>query len=119
MPRLLWKDGITSLTELTAKYKVGIMFSIVTMAFQNEGKRLFEDVLGGNARLNDMRQVFQMMLAYLGTYNNFGLVNLGKGGIRLKLTSNCMFLMTLKEMVPSRITSQVQQSTITFFVSNA
>jgi hypothetical protein len=37
MPRLLWKDDIAS---------------------------LFEDVLGSNERLNDMRQLFQMMLAY-------------------------------------------------------
>jgi hypothetical protein len=58
MPRLLWKDGITSLSELTAKYKVGIMFTIVTVSLQDEGKSLFEDVLGSNARLNDMRQVF-------------------------------------------------------------
>jgi hypothetical protein len=58
MPRLLWKDGITSLSELTAKYKVGIMLTIVTVSLQDEGKSLFEDVLGSNARLNDMRQVF-------------------------------------------------------------
>jgi hypothetical protein len=65
MPRLLWKDGITSLSELTAKYKIGIMFTIVTVSLQDKGKSLFEDVvLGSNARLNDMRQVFQMMLAY-------------------------------------------------------
>jgi hypothetical protein len=64
MPRLLWKDGITSLSEITAKYKVGIMFTIVTVSLQDKGKSLFEDVLGSNECLNDMRQVFQMMLAY-------------------------------------------------------
>jgi hypothetical protein len=58
MPRLLWKDGITSLSELTPKYKVSIMFTIVTVSLQDKGKSLFEDVLGSNARLNDMRQVF-------------------------------------------------------------
>ncbi len=63
MPRLLWKDGITSLSELTAKYKVGIMFTIVTVSLQDEGKVLLEEVLGSNQGLNDMRQVFQMMLA--------------------------------------------------------
>jgi hypothetical protein len=61
---LLWKDGITSLSELTAKYKVGVMFTIVILSLQDKGKSLFEEVLGSNARLNDMRQVFQMMLAY-------------------------------------------------------
>jgi hypothetical protein len=64
MPRLLWKDGITSLSEITAKYKVGIMFTIVTVSLQDEGMGLFEDVSGSNERPNDMRQVFQMMLAY-------------------------------------------------------
>ena len=29
MPRLLWKCGITNLTDLTASHKVGIMFTIV------------------------------------------------------------------------------------------
>jgi hypothetical protein len=38
MPRLLWKDGITSLSELTAKYKVGIMFTTVT--FRRQRKEL-------------------------------------------------------------------------------
>jgi hypothetical protein len=64
MPHLLWKDGITSLSELTANYKVSIMFIIVTVSLQDEGKNLFEDVLGSNVHLNDMRQVLQMMLAY-------------------------------------------------------
>jgi hypothetical protein len=63
MPHFLWKDGITSLSELTANYKVGIMFTIVTVSLQDKGISLFEDVLGSNERLNDMRQVFQMMLA--------------------------------------------------------
>jgi hypothetical protein len=64
IPPLLWKDGSTSLSELTAKYKVSIMFTILTVSLHDKGKSLFEDVLGSNARLNDMRQVFQMMLAY-------------------------------------------------------
>jgi hypothetical protein len=64
MPRLLWKDGTTSLSEITSKYKVSIMFTIVTVSLQDEGKSLFEDVLGSKERLNDIGQVFQMMLAY-------------------------------------------------------
>jgi hypothetical protein len=64
MPHLLWKDGITSLSGITAKYKVGIMFTIVMLSLQDEEKSLFEDVLGSGERLHDMRQVFQRMLAY-------------------------------------------------------
>ena len=29
MPRLLWNEGITNLTDLTAFHKVGIMFTIL------------------------------------------------------------------------------------------
>ena len=37
MPRLLWNEGITNLTDLTAFYKVGIMFTIVIISLQEEG----------------------------------------------------------------------------------
>jgi hypothetical protein len=64
MPRLLWKDGITTLANLPAKYKVGILFTIMVVSLQEEGKKLFVEVLGSRQRLNDMRQVFQMLLSY-------------------------------------------------------
>jgi hypothetical protein len=44
--------------------KVGIMFTIVTVSLQDKGKMLLEEVLGSNKHLNNIRQVFQMMLAY-------------------------------------------------------
>jgi hypothetical protein len=118
MPRLLWKDGITSLSKITAKYKVGIMFTIVTVSLHDEGKSLFEDVLRNKERLNDMRQVFQMMLGYwvwlkketywvrgdvlsregarkaiqtmLRDLNQLWPRSSGQGWEGLKLTSNCM-----------------------------
>ena len=37
MPRLLWSDGVTGLTNITANYKVGIMFTIVVISLQFEG----------------------------------------------------------------------------------
>ena len=37
MPRLLWNEGITNLTDLTAFQKVGIMFTIVLISLQEEG----------------------------------------------------------------------------------
>ncbi len=64
MPRLLWKDGVTSLTDLSAKLKVGIMFTIVVVSLREEGVRFFTLVLGSPQRLNEMRQVFQMLLSY-------------------------------------------------------
>ena len=64
MPRLLWKDGVTSLTDLSAKLKVGIMFTIVVVSLQDAGAQFFASVLGSHQRLNEMRQVFQMLLSY-------------------------------------------------------
>jgi hypothetical protein len=47
--------------ELTAKYKVAIMFTIITVSLQDKGKHLFEELFGSNERLNNMRQAFQIM----------------------------------------------------------
>jgi hypothetical protein len=64
MPRLLWRDGVTSLTDLSAKLKVGIMFTLVVVSLQEEGSKFFSLVLGSSQRVNEMRQVFQMLLSY-------------------------------------------------------
>jgi hypothetical protein len=64
MPRLLWKDGVTSLTDLSAKPKVGIMFTLAVVSLQEEGFKFFTLVLGSSQRVNEMRQVFQMLLSY-------------------------------------------------------
>ena len=55
MPRLLWKDGVTSLTDLAARLKVGIMFTIIVVSLREEGIKLFTLVLGSSQRLNEMR----------------------------------------------------------------
>ena len=66
MPRLLWKDGITSLTDLTTSQKVGVVFTIVVMSLQDEGNIFliiclktkacswYETVLSNNAMLLDV-----------------------------------------------------------------
>jgi hypothetical protein len=64
MPRLLWKDGVTSLTDIPATLKVGIMFTIVVVSLQEDGTQFFTSVLGSPQKLNEMRQVFQMLLSY-------------------------------------------------------
>ena len=64
MPRLLWKDGITTLTDLPASSKVGIMFTIVVISLTSEGKEYFTRVLGQVRVMNDMRECFQMLLCY-------------------------------------------------------
>ena len=46
MRHLLWKDGITMLTDLKAGCKVGIMFTIVVILLLEMGKQFFTDVFG-------------------------------------------------------------------------
>jgi hypothetical protein len=64
IPRLLWKDGVTSLTDMSAKLKVGILFKIIVVSLREEGVSFFTLVLGSPQRVKEMRQVFQMLLSY-------------------------------------------------------
>ena len=64
MPRLLWKDGITCLSELEAKNKLAIMFTVVVFSLTDLGQDFFYTVFKSHEKLDDMRQVFQMMLCY-------------------------------------------------------
>jgi hypothetical protein len=52
--------------RLTAKFKVGIMFTIVVASLQDEGKIKLEEVIGSKAHLNDVSQVFEMIFASIG-----------------------------------------------------
>jgi hypothetical protein len=64
-PRLLWKNGITNLKDLEAKYKVGIMFTMVVISFTDEGKALFSKVFKNNLdKTSDVIQCFEMVLCY-------------------------------------------------------
>ena len=64
MPRLLWKDGITKLTKISASDKVGMMFTIVVISLQKEGSEYFEHMLGSEEIVTNMRECFQMILCY-------------------------------------------------------
>jgi hypothetical protein len=55
MLRLLWKDGITSMTDISAKVKVGIMFTIVFLSLREAGIKYFTQVLGSPQGANEMR----------------------------------------------------------------
>jgi hypothetical protein len=46
------------------KTEGGIMFTIVVVSLCEEGIKVFTKVLGSPHRLNEMRQVFQMLLSY-------------------------------------------------------
>ena len=64
MPRLLWKDGISTITELTANAKVGIMFTIVVIGLTEDGKHLFENMFDNKTVFRNMMECFQMLLSY-------------------------------------------------------
>ena len=48
MPRLRWSDGISSLSDLEAKYRDGIMLTIVVLTLQDDGLALFTAVFKGS-----------------------------------------------------------------------
>jgi hypothetical protein len=52
------------MTNISAKLKVGIMFTIVVLSLREEGIKYFTQVLGSPQQANEMRQVFQMLLLY-------------------------------------------------------
>jgi hypothetical protein len=71
MPRLLFKDGVTSLTKLPSAHVIGILSAVVVVNLPDDGKALLQkafthgdDGRAGTKYLNDMRYVFLMLLAY-------------------------------------------------------
>ena len=72
MPRLIWKDGVTSITQMPARQKVGLMLTIVIIAQTEAGRELLVPALSdprdnqsaATKRYYKMVYVFQMMLAY-------------------------------------------------------
>jgi hypothetical protein len=63
MPRLLFKDGITKLTDITASTNVGIMFTVVLLSLTTKGSNFFNIALGP-LKAQKMRYVFQQLLSY-------------------------------------------------------
>ena len=64
-PRLLFKDGVSSITNISAGTKVGILFAIVVAALTSEG----QDVLLNDAKLTtsqyfNMIEAFELLLSY-------------------------------------------------------
>jgi hypothetical protein len=74
MPRILFKDGVTSLAKLPSAHVIGILLTIVIITLTDEGKALLHRAFGlgkapadkarGIKRLNNMQYVFSMLLAY-------------------------------------------------------
>ena len=65
MPRLIFKDGITSMTDITAATKVGIMLTVVVISLTNDGTELFLKIMNNDRRkYNNMQYIFEMLLCY-------------------------------------------------------
>ena len=64
MLRLLWNDGITNLSDLTAFHKVVIMFTIVIISLQEERNIFLNNVFGDPQETKNMRECFQILLCY-------------------------------------------------------
>ena len=63
-PRLLFKDGVTTITDISAGTKMGILFSFVLAAQTNDGQKLLLKHDKTATIYGDMIQVFEMLLCY-------------------------------------------------------
>ena len=63
-PRFWFKDGVTSLSNVTANTKVGMMFAIVLAALTEEGRDFLVTKLGSSKRYLDLVEAFQLLLSF-------------------------------------------------------
>ena len=63
-PRLLYKDGMTTISDISAGTKVGILFTFVVAAQTNEGWILLHSHSATAQICADMINVFEMLLCY-------------------------------------------------------
>src|SRR5687768_3613859 len=63
-PRLLFKDGVTTITDISAGTKIGILFTFVVAAQTNDGRSLLKKHDKTASIYGDMIQVFEMLLCY-------------------------------------------------------
>lgn len=67
MPALLWKNGITSITNTKAHEKIGIMLVVVVLSLTEEGKELFNEAPQFKRhpdKLKKLQYTFQQLLCY-------------------------------------------------------
>ena len=65
LPRVLWQDGVSTLTLLTGDLRMGKLFAISCIASQLEGQQFFIKYLeGGECSWRKMLYVFQQILCY-------------------------------------------------------
>ena len=63
-PRMLYKDGLTTISDISAGTKMGILFSFLIAAQTNEGYRLLHKQAQIATKYGDTIEVFEMLLCY-------------------------------------------------------
>jgi hypothetical protein len=64
-PRLLFPDGVSSITNISAGTKVGILFAIVIAALTKDGRNvLLNDAKLITNRYSNMIEAFELLLCY-------------------------------------------------------
>ena len=64
-PRLLYKDSITNLTNVSSVTPFALMFSVVVISLSTEGEKLFNDILATPGTFINMQYIFQLLICYL------------------------------------------------------
>ena len=64
-PRLMFTDGVSSITDISAGTKVGILFAVVVAALTKPGREILlnDAKLNKNSYLN-MIEAFELLLCY-------------------------------------------------------
>lgn len=63
-PRLMWKNGISTLTDITADYKVGMLLTIVVVSLTSDGNKLMRSAFSSEQQAKRVQKAFQKLLAY-------------------------------------------------------
>ena len=63
-PRLLWKNGISTLTDITADHKVGMLLTFVVASLTTKGQKLLVTAFGTQKQVKSVQTAFQKLLAY-------------------------------------------------------
>ena len=63
VPWLLWKDGLTSMTTLTAKQRLGVIFTVTVLSLTHNGYCTLSNGIAPD-NITKMLKVFQGLLCY-------------------------------------------------------
>ena len=100
-PRLLFKDGMTTISDISAGTKMGILFSFVVASQTNDGRELLLKHEKTATIYGDMIQVFEMLLCYWAWLKKEEYWHI-KDSEALQIAKNAVWVLTnrLKRLFP-------------------